>query len=585
MKPLLPLFKLMKAFTGWIILSILMGTAAIGSGIGLLGTSSWLIASAALHPSIAELQVAIVGVRFFGISRGVFRYLERLISHSVNLHLLSRLREDFYQRIEPRAPANLRTYRSGDLLHRMMGDLETLENFYVRVAAPVVVAVVIAVGTSLFIGGFLAECGIILAAGLFTNGFLLPVFTLFTSRPWVRELTNVQAEASALTVESLQGLEDLQAYHAHDRWFAVLQENYRQAGKIQSKITAINATGSAFSLLILNCTVLGVVWAAIPLVSAGELDGVMLAVLAMVTSASFEAVSVMPAASVNLNASISSAKRLFNVGGQILETKPFDRENPVLSGGEVIFSDISLVYPDAPQPALKGISFSLYRGEKKAVVGDSGAGKTSLLNLLMRFYTPASGNIIVDGIDLQQIDPASLHSIFGVVPQSLYLFNASLRKNLQLARPGAEDKALQEALEKAGLGKWAWQLPDGLDTWLGENGVKMSAGERQRLAVARVILQDPPVLLLDEPTANLDQVNEARILDNLFTIFQDRTILLITHRLSLLEKMDEILVMNSGEIVERGKYFDLLACEGKFKRMVDFENDVVVENDARDDSQ
>lgn len=586
MKQLLHLLRLIKAFTGWVFLSILMGTAAIGAGIGLLGTSSWLIASAALHPSIADLQVAIVGVRFFGISRGVFRYLERLISHSVNLHLLSRLREDFYRRIEPGAPANLHSYRSGDLLHRMMSDLETLENFYVRVVAPVVVAVVIAAGTSLFVGGYLKQCGLILASGLFTNGFLLPMLTLFTSRPWVRDLTAVHADVSALTVESLQGLEDLQAYHAHDRWFETLQGEYRQAGKIQNKITGINSMGSALSLLALNSTVLGVLWAAIPRVSAGELDGVMLAVLAMVTSASFEAVTIMPSAAVNLNSSLSSANRLFGVGGQELEIRQPDRKNSIPPGDEVFFNKISLVYPDALKPVLQGISFSIHKGEKKAIVGVSGAGKTCLLNLLMRFQIPTSGRILIDGIDLQSIAQPNLPSIFGVVSQSPYLFSTSLRENLQLARPGAVDKEILMALEQAELGEWAGKLPDGLDTWLGENGVRMSAGERQRLAVARLILQNPPILLLDEPTANLDPINETHILNNLFTIFCSKTILFVTHRLTLLERMDEILVLDHGEIIERGKYTDLLACEGKFKRMVTFEEDIVIfEGESRSVSQ
>lgn len=584
MKPLFHLIRLMKTFMGWILLSILMGTAAICAGIGLLGASSWLIASAALHPSIADLQVAIVGVRFFGISRGVFRYLERLISHSVNLHIMSRLREDFYRRIEPDAPTNLHSYRSGDLLQRMMGDLETLENFYVRVAAPFFVAVVIATGTSLFVGGYLVECGIILAAGLLTNGLLIPILTLFVSRPWIRDLTSVHADVSALTVEGVQGLEDLQAYHAHDRWSGAIQGKYSIAGSIQNKITAINAIGSALSLLVLNSTMLGVVSAAIPRVNTGELNGVMLAVLALVTSASFESVSTMPSAAINLNSSMESANRLFGIGVRELEINPSDRKTSVPSGDELIFNEISLIYPDAPQPVLRGVSFNIQKGEKKAIVGLSGAGKTSLLNLLMQFQAPSSGNILIDGINLQSIDQSDLHSIFGLVTQSPYLFSTSLRENLLLAKPGISDKTLLEVLEQAELGEWVSTLPDGLDTWLGENGVKMSGGERQRLAVARLILQDSPILLLDEPTANLDPINETRILNNLFTVFQEKSILLVTHRLNLLERMDEILVLDHGEIIERGKYADLLASKGKFKRMAVLEDDMVIfDNEYRTD--
>ncbi len=575
MKSLIPLFRLMKLFSGWILLSLLMGIATIGAGIGLLGTSSWLIASAALHPSIADLQVAIVGVRFFGISRGVFRYLERLISHSVNLQILSELREDFYRRVEPEAPVNLYSYHSGDLLQRMMGDLETLENFYVRVAAPIIVAIVITTGMSLFVGGYLAQCGIILAAGLLTNGFILPSLTYLISHPWTRDLTEVNADVSALMVEEVQGLEDLQSYHADERWSGVIQKRYSRIAKMQNKITAINATGNALSLLVLNFTVLGVVWAAIPHIGRGELNGVMLAVLALVTSSSFESVSSMPSAAINLNLSMKSAKRLFAFGEQRLKIKLPDRGIPIPPGDKLSFKEISFIYPDALQPVLKKISFSLNKGEKKAIVGVSGAGKTSLFNLLFRFYPPSSGDILIDGINLQSVDQPDLHYIYGVVSQSPYVFSTSLRENLKLSKPGSTDEDLLQALDQAELGEWVRSLPDGLDTWLGEKGVKMSAGERQRLAVARLLLQDPPILLLDEPTANLDPINETRILNNLFKIFNQKSILLVTHRLARLEQMDEILVLDQGEIVERGKYVDLIAREGRFKHMVDFADDLV----------
>ncbi|MBP9040268.1 MAG: thiol reductant ABC exporter subunit CydC [Anaerolineaceae bacterium] len=575
MKSLFHLFRLMKFFLGWILLSLLMGIAAIGAGIGLLGTSSWLIASAALHPSIADLQVAIVGVRFFGISRGVFRYLERLISHSVNLHILSKLREDFYLRIEPGAPVNLRSYRSGDLLQRMMGDLETLENFYVRVVAPIIIAIVIAAGMSLFVGGYLIQCGIILAAGLVTNGFIFPILTIFISRPYTSDLTMANADVAALMVEGVQGLEDLQSFHAHHKWLETIQQGYSRSAKIQNKITAINATGNALSLLVLNLTVLGVVWSVIPKINTGEMNGIMLAVLALVTSATFEAVSTMPSAAINLNSSIDSAKRLFAFHRPEFEVKPPDRKILIPPGSELLFKKIRLIYPDTLQPVLMDVSFSLRTGEKKAIVGVSGAGKTSLLNLLFRFYSPSSGNILIDGINLQSIDQSDLHSIYGVVSQSPYLFSTSLRENLLLAKPAATDEELLQALDQAELGEWVHRLPDGLDTWLGERGMKMSAGERQRLAIARLILQDPPILLLDEPTANLDPVNETRILKNLFANFSKKSILLVTHRLTLLEHMDEILVLDHGEIIERGNYFDLMAREGRFKRMVDFADDLV----------
>ncbi len=577
MKHLCLLLSLLKPFLGEILLSILLGIATVSAGIGLLGTSAWLIASAALHPSIAELQVAIVGVRFFGISRGVFRYLERLTSHSVNLNLLSNLRENFYRRIEPGAPANLHPYRSGDLLDRVMGDLEILQNFYVRVVAPFFVALVVTLAVSLFVGRYLVECGIILAAGLIINGFVLPAATVLISRPIIQRITATRAEISSTLVETLQGLEDLQSYNAQDRWMDKVEKEIEQAGHRQNQLTTVNALGSGIYLLILNFTILAILWAAIPKVNSGDLSGVTLAVLILAASASFEAVVSMPSAAANLNASLDSARRLFSIDGSTSQ----EVEETMLSfpsGRAVVLENVSFSYRDDQHGVLKNINLQLKKGEKKALVGTSGAGKTSLLNIFLRFNDSYTGRAEVDGIELKKIDPSNIHKIFGLIFQSPYIFNASLRENLQLANANAEDGDLLNALSLAELSNWFAALPHGLDTWLGEHGIKMSAGERQRLAAARIILQDPPVVLLDEPTANLDPINEARLLDTLFRIFKEKGILLTTHKLRLLDSMDEIMVLDHSTIVERGNYSELMRNDGIFKRLTELDFDLLLPN-------
>jgi ATP-binding cassette subfamily C protein CydC len=575
MKQFRLLLSLLKPFLGEILLSILLGIATVSAGIGLLGTSAWLIASAALHPSIAELQVAIVGVRFFGISRGVFRYLERLISHSVNLNLLSNLRENFYRRIEPGAPANLHPYRSGDLLDRVMGDLEILQNFYVRVVAPFVVAVVITLAVSLFTGGYLVECGIILAAGLIINGFLLPAVTMLISRPIIQQITEARAEISSSVVETLQGLEDLQSYNVQNRWMNEVEKKIEQAGQRQNQLTTINALGSGVNLLILNFTILAILWGAIPRVNSGDLAGVSLAVLLLAASASFEATVSMPSVAANLNASLDSARRLFSINGSTPQAAT-DAMLSIPSGYEVVLEDVSFSYQEDHHSILKNINLKLKKGEKKALIGASGAGKTSLLNILLRFYDSFTGCVEVGGTDLRKIDPANIHKVFGIIPQFPYIFNASLRENLLLAKANATDEDLLKALSLAELNDWFATLANGLDTWLGEHGTKMSAGERQRLATARIILQDPPVVLLDEPTANLDPINESRLLDTLFRIFEGKGMLLTTHKLRILDSMDEIIVLDNSTIIERGGYNELMSKDGIFKRLIELDHDLLL---------
>ncbi len=577
MKQFLHLVSLLRPFLGEILLSILLGIAAIGAGIGLLGTSAWLIASAALHPSIAELQIAIVGVRFFGISRGFFRYLERLTSHSVNLNLLSNLREDFYRRIEPGAPANLHPYRSGDLLDRVMGDLEVLQNFYVRVVAPVIVAVVVTAGMSLFAGGYAAGCGIILAAGLVINGLLLPAGSILISRPITERITNIRVEISSATVEVLQGLEDLQAYNVQERWFGKIEGENRKAGQAQEQLNLVNAAGSGIYLLVVSLTLLGIMWFAIPLVNSQEMSGVALAVLIMAAGASFEATASLPSAASNLNSSLASARRLFSIDGTAQSSVEIGHCEP--GGQELKIEKLSFSYTGNSPVILREVNLDLKRGQRKALVGVSGAGKTSLLNLLLGFQTSYTGKILVDGCEINNIDRAYLHRIFGVVPQSIYIFNASLRENLLLAKESASDEEICRALALVQLERWLKNLPQGLDTWLGEHGMKMSAGERQRLAAARIVLQDPPMVLLDEPTANLDPINETNLLDNLFSLFQDKGILLITHKLHLLEQMDEIILLHHSTIAEHGSYTTLMNRDGLFSRLAKLEDDRLMQNE------
>lgn len=566
MKPIVQISGFLRYFLAEILLSITLGIAAIAAGIGLLGTSAYIIASAALQPSIATLQVAIVGVRFFGITRGVFRYFERLVSHSVNLRLVARLREVFFRRIEPGAPANLTSLHGGDVLQRVMGDLEVLENFYVRVLAPLVIAVVIVIGTSFFVGDFALELGIVLFAGMVATGVLHPLLALVFTRKPSENLVLANAAGAKKWVELLQGLEDIQSCNAQPFFYKPLIEDINRMGQLQNRLNLLKGINSGLGLLLMNLTLLAILWVAIPMVNTGILDGVSLAVITLVVLAGFEAVNPLPAAAHYLKASRAAAQRIFAFAKPDQQSGLYRFDQDLAMSRSIQFEGIDLLLENDMDPVLKGISFELAKGKKVALVGASGAGKTSLINLLAGFQQARVGRITADGRDLKQVDPDTARSLFAVLPQQVYLFNGDIRENLLLANPQALDDALLDVIDRTGLREWFQSQPDGLETWIGERGVKMSGGERQRLGAARVLLQDRPFILLDEPTANLDQLTGGQLMRSLFIHAEGRGLFLITHDLTWLAAMDEILLIEEGKIIERGSYTTLINSQGAFSR-------------------
>ncbi len=577
MKTVLRLFSFMKPFLKEISLSILTGIITIGTGIGMLGTSAYLISYAALQPSIAELQVAIVGVRFFGITRSVFRYLERLVSHSVNLRLLAKMRVWFYRSLEPGAPANLQQRRGGDLLNRVMADLETLENFYVRVVAPVIVAFVITIGMTFFLGGYFWPLALILFTGMFLNGIVVPLLMILITRKAGSQTVEVRSALSSTMLETFQGLEDLQASGAEGRWLQQILNSDKESARLQVYYGFLTGLTSGMALLVTNVTVLAVLWAAIPQVSHGLMSGVSLAVVTLLTMASFEATGNLPTAAQNLTASYAAAKRLFDIAVPAQSKIPVqDLSQELIKNAQRLqINGLRLSYPGSDSPALANIDLSLHRGERVAMVGPSGAGKSSLANAILRFWPVEAGTIQIDGNDLDVYSETSTRTLFGVISQSTYLFSETLRENLLLAAPDAGDDRLMEVMHQAKLDDWFTSLPDGLNTWLGDQGVQMSGGERQRLAIARVLLQETPFVILDEPTANLDPETEKAILTQLFDTFSDRGLLIITHRLVQMEKMTRIYFIKAGEVVESGSQKDLLNQKGAFYHFFELQQNIL----------
>jgi len=485
----------------------------------------------------------------------------------------SRLRLDFRGGVGPGGPANLVTRQGGDLLQSVMGDLQVLENFYVRVISPVVVALVIVVGTSLFIGSFALELGVILFSGMLVSGFLQPVVALLVTRRASESLSRANAEISADLVEFLQGLEDIHATNTQREFIQRFQGEFNKAGRQQDRLAALGGLNSGVSLLLTNLTLLLIIYAAIPLVNAGTISGVTLAVISLVTLASFEVITPLNPAAQNFNASRAAAHRLFSFGKVDDPLTSIQKLTPATPLSSIRFEHVSFSFEGSEELLLENINFTLQPKRKIALVGASGAGKTSLLDLLVVFKYPSSGNIQMNGVDTRNIDPDGIRSNFSVLSQKPHIFNEDVRQNLLLAKPGATDEELVAAISQAGLSNWLSSLPEKLDTWIGERGIKMSGGERQRLAFARLYLQDRPYILLDEPTTSLDQVTAGEVMTNLFDWTEGKGMLIITHDLRWMPDMDEIMLLEKGRIIERGSLSVLLNRGGEFARMYQDEKD------------
>lgn len=561
----------------WIGLAALLGFATVASSVGLMGASAYIIAAAALQPSIAELQVAIVGVRFFGVARGVFRYLERLVSHQTTFRLLADLRLWFYQAVEPLAPAGLLEARRGDLLQRVMSDISSLESFYVRALAPPLVAILVALSVGRLLAGFDPALAWAILLAWLAAGVGAPWLASWLAAKAGARAVQAGAAMSACLLEGVQASADLAVYRQEDQHRNKLYRHSQELAVQQRRLGFVNALQVALSNLAAHLGMLAVLGVGILLVERGALAGVYLAVVVLAALTSFEAAAPLPQAAQQMGSHLAAARRLFEVAAApVAVSEPADPV-PIPAHIALQVDDLTFQYTSPGQqpdsaPILDGVAFDLPPGKRLAIVGLSGSGKTTLLNLLLRFYEIETGEIRLNGRPLAAYGGEDLRRAFAVTPQQAYIFNATLRDNLLLAHPAASQAEIEQAIHRAGLADFIAALPQGLETWAGEGGTRLSAGESQRLALARALLKPSRLLLLDEPTAHLDTITERAVMQAIIDGLRGASLLLITHRLVGMPAMDEILVLEQGRVIERGTHRELLARQGRYRRMWDTQN-------------
>ena len=539
-----------RPYARWVAAGVALNVVVILANVGLLALSGWFIASMALA-GIGSIPIEYfapaAAIRGLAVLRTVGRYLERLITHEATLRLLAELRAWFYGRLEPLAPARLQLYRGGDLLSRLRSDIDSLDTLYLRVLAPTAAAIISVTVLVGFLALYSVPAARIEAAGLLASGIALPLLAQRLGRDPGRRAVGVRAELRVVVSETVQGLGELLVAQAARRQTEAISQLGASLIRQHRRQAWIGSTTSALSGLAAQLTLWGALVVVIPLVQAGGLTGPDLALVALYVLASFEAVATLPAAFLALGETLAAARRVFKLVDAAPAVIEPSREAPSPQRFDLQIRGLRMRYADDALWALDGLDLEIAQGEALGIVGASGSGKTSILNVLMRFWE-YEGHVAIGGVSLRELNGETARGLFGVVSQQTHLFNMSVRDNLKLARPDATDAELMDVLRAAHLEDDMAGLPDGLDTLAGENGARFSGGQARRLSIARALLKDAPVLLLDEPTEGLDAASESAVLDALAKLMQGRTTLLITHRLSALRIVRRVTSLQHGRV-------------------------------------
>lgn len=542
-----------------------LGAGAVLADIGLIATAAWLVSAAAGRPNESRLALAIVGVQFFGLSRGLLRYGERLAGHAAALELLAHLRVRCYERLEQLAPAGLLAFRRGDLLTRMVADIDELGDLVVRVLPPFVIALAVGAATVGLLWWLLPAAGLILGVALLLAGTTVPRLTGALARRREARSARARADLNSALVDLTEGSAELLAFGAAEGQLATIEGIDAELTGVTRSAADTAGVGGALTTLLTGLAGWGCLVVGIPAVLSGRLPRTDLAVVALVPFATLELVAALPPATQALNRVRQAAARVFGMLQAPLPVTEPARPASVPGGrGDLVARGVRARHPGATVPALRDVDLRLPTGRRVAVVGPSGAGKSTLAEVLLRFLATEAGTVRLDGVALDQLRGDDVRRTIGLVGQDAHLFDTTIAANLRIGRPSATDGDLREVLGRVGLRTWVEDLPDGLATEVGRDGGRVSGGQRRRLALARALLAEFDVLVVDEPAEHLDPPAADAVLHDLLAVAEARSLLLITHRLTGLDGVDEIVVMDGGRVVERGRHDALVARGGRY---------------------
>ena len=538
---------------GWgrVALAIAASTGALGCGVALTATSAWLICAAALRPPVLTLMVAIVAVRTFGLAKGVLRYVERLTSHDAALRMLSQARVRVWQSLVRLGPVATARLRRGDLLARLVGDVDAQQDVLIRVLVPAASAILVGAGAAVALGLLLPTAGFALAGALSVAGLAAPALTVLISRAAARRTAAARSAVLIATVELVEASPDLVAFGAAPDRHRKLAALDRAATRLLHRAASASGVGGSLAVLAVGgatvaCTALGIAALRAGTLGAGTLGGTALAVLALTPLATAELVATLPDAAQRLATALPATRRL-----AALEAAPAPVTEPIEplpapAGQRLATVNLAVRWPDARTDAVRGVELSLAPGQRLTLTGPSGCGKSTVLAALMRGLEPSAGAVLIDRVDTRRVRGEDLRTRIAWCGPGSHLFDTTLRQNLLLAQPHASDDELANALRRARLAEWVAELPDGLDTAIGAHGGAVSGGERQRIGIARALLADRPVLLLDEPTAHLDADNAAELCADLLTLTQGVTALIVTHRPHELAGLPQVRIITTA---------------------------------------
>lgn len=530
------------------LLAIVLSVLTLVCAIGLIAVSGWLISRAWQQPPIAFLTLAIVGVRAFGIGKGVFKYFERLVSHNNALRGLTALRIALVNRIAVVAPVGTAQFRNGDAMRRLVVDVDNVSEYGLRAVLPRTSAVIVGLMVVVFAGALVPWAGIILLCGLLLAGIIAPAIAAAVAQKDIRVETELQGELAAHLNWQFQAVREITAANAQDRVSDAVVALDSQIRESERKSAKSLGFAGALAVAAQGLSLLGIILVAVPAVRGGQLDnGVYLATVVLFPLVAFEVVAGLSSAALSVVRAEASSSRLTDV---------LDEPNPVPDPGQAMpvphsngesslnvaveLRDVSITWPRSSQPAVEGVSFALVPGGVTVLLGPSGSGKSTIAAALVKLIGH-TGQITVGGVDIAQVAGDDLRKLVTLSEQNTYLFNNTIAENVRLARPGASDGEVLAALERAGAGTWIKSLPAGINTLVGQYGTQVSGGQRQRIALSRIELAQPQVVIFDEPTAHLDRQSADDIVESIFAIRGDRTTLLITHNREYSDRADRVI--------------------------------------------